>query len=286
MLASLETITNSTDSRRRDSFATWLSKTLDGPRLAVLLYHHVGMTNSTSRYKSLSVSTSKFKRQVQWLRWRGYASITPRQWLHHRTTGEPLPKRLVMFTFDDAYADIATNALPVLERFGFSGAIYAITGKLGESLAWDGMQVMTQEQLLYWSARGFEIGAHTRTHPDLTSLSDPAVTEEIRGSKSDLVQVGIEPCSFAYPYGNYDRRIRDLLDGIFPIALTCEQGVNDVHTDLLEIRRTKVQPGDTLLDIEFRASIGRSPFDALRARARFRSRIRSFLRKARIVKDR
>jgi len=191
-----------------------------------------------------------------------------------------------MFTFDDAYADIATNALPVLERFGFSGAIYAITRKLGDSLAWDGMQVMTQDQLLYWASRGFEIGAHTRTHPDLTSLSDPAVTEEVRGSKSDLEQAGLELCSFAYPYGHYDRRVRDLLEGIFTIALTCEQGLNDVNTDLLQIRRTMVHPGDTLLDIEFRAAIGRRPFDTLRARVRFRSRIRNLLRQARILKDR
>ena len=235
---------------------------------------------------ALSVSTSKFKRQVQWLRWRGYTSITPRQWLRHRLTGEPLPKKLVMFTFDDAYADIATNALPILERFGFSGAIYAITGKLANSLAWDGMQVMTQEQLLYWASRGFEIGAHTRTHPDLTLLPDSAITEEVRGSKSDLVQAGLELCSFAYPYGNYNRRVRDLLEDIFQIALTCDQGLNDVNTDLLQIRRTMVQPGDTLLDIEFRAAIGRSPFDPLRARVRFRSRIRNLLRQARILKYR
>lgn len=272
---------NSIESRRQG--ANWPSRASTGPRLAVLLYHHVGVANPTCGSLALSVSAAKFKRQVRWLRWRGYKSITPRQWLHYLSTGEPLPKKLVMFTFDDAYADIATNALPVLEKFGFNAVIYAITNRLGDSFAWDGMPVMTQEQLLYWASRGFEIGAHTRTHPDLTSLADNALAEEVRGSKSDLVQAGLELWSFAYPYGNYDRRVRDSLEGIFPIAVTCEQGINDANTDLLQIRRTMVQPRDTLLDIEFRAAIGRSPLDPLRARVRLRSRLRNLLRRARLL---
>src|SRR5215469_13145935 len=135
---------NSTEPHRHRSKAFWLSEVGASPRLAVLLYHHVGVATPACRDLALSVSTSKFRRQVRWLRWRGYKSITPRQWLHYHATREPLPKKLVMFTFDDAYADIATNALPVLERFGFSGVIYAISRGLGNSLPWDGMQVMTQ----------------------------------------------------------------------------------------------------------------------------------------------
>lgn len=185
-----------------------------------------------------------------------------------------------MFTFDDAYADIATTALPVLDRFGFTGAIYAITRKLGGSLPWDAMAVMTQEQLLHWASRGFEIGSHTQTHPDLLSLPDSDILEELRGSRSDLVDAGFEVSSFAYPYGNYDKRVRDLLEGIFPIALTCEEGMNDAGTDLFQIRRTVVHPGDTLLDIEFKVALGRSPLDKWREKIRFRSRIRELLWRA------
>jgi peptidoglycan/xylan/chitin deacetylase (PgdA/CDA1 family) len=184
-----------------------------------------------------------------------------------------------MFTFDDAYADIATYALPVLERFGFNAAIYAITESLSTSLTWDGMQVMTKEQLLYWASRGFEIGAHTRTHPDLSSLSNPAVLQEAGGSKNDLVQAGFEVWSFAYPYGHYNMRVRDALEGTFPMALTCEEGMNDADTDPLQIRRTMVQPRDTLLDIEFRVAMGRSPLDPLRTQIKLRSRIKKLLRR-------
>jgi peptidoglycan/xylan/chitin deacetylase (PgdA/CDA1 family) len=188
-----------------------------------------------------------------------------------------------MFTFDDAYADLATNALPVLEKFGFNAAIYVITEKLDTSFDWDGMQAMTEEQLRYWESRGFEIGAHTRTHPDLSSLSDRAVLEEARGSKDDLVHAGLDVCSFAYPYGHYDMRVRDVLEGTFPIAVTCEEGMNDAETDILQIRRTMVQPCDTVLDIEFRATLGRSPLNTLRSVVRLRSRIRYLLRRLRLL---
>ena len=39
-------------------------------------------------------------------------------------------------------------------------------------------------------------------------------------------------------------------------AFTCDEGLNDLRTDLLLRRRTMVQPGDTALDIALRARFG------------------------------
>jgi peptidoglycan/xylan/chitin deacetylase (PgdA/CDA1 family) len=186
-----------------------------------------------------------------------------------------------MFTFDDAYVDIGTYALPVLERFGFQSAVFVISKQVGDVTAWDGLPLMTMKQVRHWAARGVEIGAHTRTHPDLTALPDKAVANEVRGSKKDLMEAGLTPLSFAYPYGCVDDRIRASVNGVFQLAFTCEEGMNDLGTDPLLLKRTMVQPGDTLLDIEFRAAFGMSPLNWVRSRLRLRSR---FLRVLRYLK--
>jgi len=64
---------------------------------------------------------------------------------------------------------------------------------------------------------GWEIGAHSRTHPYLTSLSIPQMREEIHGNIMDiengLKQVGLEYkiYSFAYPYGDFNDKVKDIL---------------------------------------------------------------------------
>jgi peptidoglycan/xylan/chitin deacetylase (PgdA/CDA1 family) len=188
-----------------------------------------------------------------------------------------------MLTFDDAYADLAKHALPVLDHFGFPAVVFVITGQAGCVTSWDGLPMMTIEELQHWAARGIEIGAHTRTHPDLTALPDEAATAEIEGSREDLKNAGLNPFSFAYPYGHFNQRIRNAISGVFKLAFTCEEGLNFRGSDPLLLRRTMVQPIDTLLDIEFRVRRGSSPLDWLRRHIRLRSRLRRGLQYLHLV---
>jgi GT2 family glycosyltransferase/peptidoglycan/xylan/chitin deacetylase (PgdA/CDA1 family) len=247
-------------------------------RLPVLLYHHVGVPTPGAKDSSLTVSTAKFKRHIWWLRWRGYTPITPAQWLAWCCAGEPLPDKPVLITFDDAFAEMARNALPVLERYGLRGVVFVITRLMESPNCWEGLPVMSIHQIQHWAERGIEIGAHTRTHPDLTAVSTHQAADEVSGSKEDLVKAGLAPVSFAYPYGCFDDHARKLVDGVFALAFTCEEGLNDLKTDPLLMRRTMVQPADTIADLELRLALGWSPLMVLRSRLRIRTRVLKLLR--------
>ena len=65
-----------------------------------------------------------------------------------------------------------------------------------------GPAVMSADDLADLVRRGFEIGAHGVTHASLPTLSGHRLTEEVEGSLADLRALGIEPRSFAYPYGD------------------------------------------------------------------------------------
>ena len=57
-------------------------------------------------------------------------------------------------------------------------------------------------------AAGNEIGGHSRTHPDLTTLTRAQMTTEVCGGRTDLINQGLGPVvSFAYPFGTYSATI-------------------------------------------------------------------------------
>jgi peptidoglycan/xylan/chitin deacetylase (PgdA/CDA1 family) len=106
------------------------------------------------------------------------------------------PQALVTFSFDDASPTVYDTAFPILHSRGLPATFYFITSFLTE-------QWKTQLQSL--EDHGWEIGSHTRTHPDLTTLNKADLITELSGSKSDLEAAGLTVSGFAYPYGAADQ---------------------------------------------------------------------------------
>jgi GT2 family glycosyltransferase/peptidoglycan/xylan/chitin deacetylase (PgdA/CDA1 family) len=249
-----------------------------GVTLPVLLYHHVGPPKLRSS-RTLTISPERFERQVRWLAHRGYVGIAPSDWLAWCRRGTTLPPKPVLLTFDDAYADIAIHALPLLKQIGFRGAVFVITKLIGGKSPWDDARLMTADQIKEWQMHGIEFGAHTRTHANLKDLSKEKLTDEIVGSKADLARVlGREPGSFAYPYGGYNRAVRDEAAHVCELAFTTDEGINTLKTDPFLLRRTMVMPSDSLADLECRLHWGWSPIEYLRAYVGFRTRVASVFR--------
>ena len=128
--------------------------------------------------------------------------------------GNPLPNRAAVITIDDGYADNRAVALPVLRRHRFPATLFLVSRRLGKRADWasdggstDGRPLLSAADAKRSLAAGATVGAHTRTHPSLPALPDPAVVDEVRGSRSDLEEaLGAVVDTFAYPYGELDER--------------------------------------------------------------------------------
>jgi peptidoglycan/xylan/chitin deacetylase (PgdA/CDA1 family) len=133
----------------------------------------------------------------------------------------PAPRTLAV-TFDDAFASVIVQALPILSDLGLPATVFAPTAFISsrQPLAWDGIAhwagtahahelvSMDWGDLRTLADRGWEIGAHTHTHPRLTALDDRALAEELEGSRSACEAELGAPCgSIAYPYGAVDERV-------------------------------------------------------------------------------
>jgi len=85
-----------------------------------------------------------------------------------------------------------------------------------------------------------EIGAHTKNHPNLTSINSSKNLElEIKDSKDEIEKkIGYEVNHFCYPAGDYnDRIIKKIKDSGFKSAVTIIHGFNDENTNVYLLKR-------------------------------------------------
>ena len=127
-------------------------------------------------------------------------------WLAKR---KALPARSIVVTFDDGYASVVSNALPILSRFRVPGTVFVIGHRIGGDNHWPGqwksiprMPLADSSHLKEAIAAGLTIGSHSWSHPMLTDLDAEALQDELVASAERIEQVLQTPVQhFAYPYG-------------------------------------------------------------------------------------
>ena len=112
---------------------------------------------------------------------------------------------IVTTSWDDGHP-LDSRLARLLDRYGIAGTFYVPFSNRGREV----MDACALREL----ARGFEIGAHTRSHPDLCTLSDETLSEEVWRAKEDLEDVlSREVTMFCYPFGRHDKRVRSTVAG-------------------------------------------------------------------------
>lgn len=105
--------------------------------------------------------------------------------------------------------------------------------------------MLTPEMIRTMAAQRFEIGAHTVSHPILTSLSDEAARHEIEQGKRDLEAITGTPVRyFAYPNGkvgkDFDERHKEMVRNAgFTAAFSTEVGPAVRGRDLFQLPRSR-----------------------------------------------
>ena len=157
--------------------------------LPILIYHRFG--DYPERYQ---VTFTEFERQLDWLQANGYTTVTMSEVYDYIAGSGSLPARPVVLTFDDGWA-LQWRAAQAMTARGMRGVFFVTTRQ-------NGLDVAT---LASW---GHEIGGHTISHPDLTTLSDWQLAQELSVSRQQLqAWSGQSVDILAYPYGAYDGRV-------------------------------------------------------------------------------
>src|ERR1700688_3026840 len=96
--------------------------------LRILAYHRVTKTNGkdTLDCPNISASPESFARQMDHVA-RHYRGVGMPEVLDAVRRNVPLPERSVLITFDDAYADFAEIAWPILKQFRLPATMFVRT---------------------------------------------------------------------------------------------------------------------------------------------------------------
>jgi peptidoglycan/xylan/chitin deacetylase (PgdA/CDA1 family) len=215
------------------------------------MYHVIGeRKEAPARFV---VPLGAFERQMAWLARLRFNVLRLEDAVRRQLSGEPLPARAVVLTFDDGTRDMLTNVLPVLKRHGFPATAFVVTQAMGGQIHWTERPGIARRQILTWDeALELEplvsLQPHTRTHPSLPTLDDDQLRDEIAGSRADLQQrTGRLHEFFAYPYGHYDERVADAAKGAgYTAALSVKWGWTDTETPRFELRRYEIRGDDSL----------------------------------------
>lgn len=105
----------------------------------------------------------------------------------------PRPQTVVSLTFDDATADQMTAA-SILNTFNIDGTFFVVSGYIGAP------GHLTQSNLTTLTRAGHEIGGHTVSHADLTTLPLDEARRQICADRATLAGWGFPTRSFAYPF--------------------------------------------------------------------------------------
>ena len=211
--------------------------------LYVLMYHSVAPDGTECNAWTITEST--FRAHMQYIRDRGYSVVAPSDLV----SGEPLPEKSVMITFDDGYADNFTAALPILEEFQYKAVVALITSCMETS---DGAFWMDWEMCRQAAEGGYlELGVHTHaTHkyPGIQRREGESREEYRERLSADLdtaialiqEKAGTTPIYFAYPQGIQDEWATDLIEGRFQVTGTSFVGVNDPANGTHDLMRWNV----------------------------------------------
>jgi peptidoglycan/xylan/chitin deacetylase (PgdA/CDA1 family) len=181
-----------------------------GRGAVVFTYHDVidDLADTSDQVTAGALRADLLAAQRWGLRWVGLPELATRFFAGDRLDG------LAAVTFDDALIGVHRHAVGILGELGVPATVFAVSQRLGTGKPeWyaGSNRVMTPDELREVADAGLTVQSHTRTHADLPAITDPeALRGELAGARTDLEQLLGRPVEYvAYPYGYFDRRVRD-----------------------------------------------------------------------------
>lgn len=215
--------------------------------IPVVMYHHVSKAD-----RELNVSPDLFEDQLRELVQRGWKTLSGDEFLHFMEHKEEKPKKCVLLTFDDGFADNYVFAYPVLKKLGLKAMMFVATDfiadedinrdsfvSLSHNDAWKlAYSERRSEVMCTWreleemeSSVVFDIQSHGMSHltPDMMEQKKyKTLREDLTGGKAILeTRLGKKILHLAWPRGHYDEEgIRVAGETGYKALYTTDRGAN------------------------------------------------------------
>jgi poly-beta-1,6-N-acetyl-D-glucosamine N-deacetylase len=204
----------------------------------ITIYHHV----SEHTPPSTSLSPAQFKEHMNYLKDNGFTVLHLDEVIKAMQSKQPVPDKTVVITFDDGYISIFEEAFPLLQQMDFPFTVFINTQPINDRLpgymSWDQVRVMSEA--------GVIIANHMVNHPYMVDNArgetDSERVErlrlELRTAQQEILQhTGQAHKIMAYPYGEYDTAIKQMVKEEGFVGLAQHSGAIGFHSDFQALPR-------------------------------------------------
>jgi peptidoglycan/xylan/chitin deacetylase (PgdA/CDA1 family) len=158
------------------------------------------------------------------------------------------PARRFALTFDDGDADLLWSVRPVLRTLGFQATVFVVSDYVGRRNDWEpaedlrGRPLLSAADLVDLARDGWEIGAHSASHRNLTRLDPVELETEVWGCRSALESMLEKPIRcFCYPSGMLNAGVADAVRRAgYAAAVTTHRGRARAGDDPLRMPRVSI----------------------------------------------
>lgn len=221
----------------------------DGVRLPIIMYHSVLKDKSLAG--PYTITPEMIESDLAYIEEQGYTTMFVSEVAKAVQSGQELPKKPIIITFDDGYLNNLTYVLPLLEKYNMK-AVVSVVGCYCECysqkpdpnpayayLCWEDIDALT-------ATGRVEIGNHTYNmhRKDIRKgarkklgESDAdyyeALVTDVGKTQSLLEEYcGIVPTTFTYPFGYISKESVPILQEMgFTAMLTCREKINILTGD-------------------------------------------------------
>jgi len=223
--------------------------------LPILYYHRVEAVpddyqawskTQQAAFIDYDVTPAAFAAQLDWLKANGYTTILPRDLAAHWDSGEVLPAKPVILTFDDGWHDWVSTVLPMLQARGMVAEFYlTLTAIADGNISWPEVQAL--------STAGEGIGAHDVHHVQLAELggskpdaSPATMWAEVNGARLVIgSHIGVYPDSMAYVGGGFSPALEALVQQAgYTTARSIRRGIIQTPAMRFELHVVRIGPYD------------------------------------------
>jgi peptidoglycan/xylan/chitin deacetylase (PgdA/CDA1 family) len=185
-----------------------------------------------SKHPYTNTSTKELEKYLSYIKKHNYKAVKLSTLVKKIEKKENIDK-YVVFTIDDNYKSFYKNGLPLFKKYHIPFTLFVYTqateGKWGDFMTWN----MVKECSKYG-----ELGVHSYAHPHLPKLSNKEIKEDtLKAIKLFKKRIGYVPDMYAYPYGEYDNRVKKIISKYFKIIANQNPGAIDLTTPIDDLDR-------------------------------------------------